>query len=185
MEAQNGVVIAGFCNTSMRSVGYGSGSASKWKIESGSALKLYGSASLHGRKGSIFWLSKEYQRGKKNRTRRLCPSYFRGCGGQIRAISSTFTHTQQHSHFSSFFQLAHTLTFWGRLAFVYTTFTVTREYWRIHRVPGFLAVVWFGSFQIPSPLSREQVFSLSQSSCVSPVELSDTRRGGGGGEGAI
>ncbi len=43
-----------------------------------------------------------------------------------------------------------------------------------YRRPGFLAVVWFDP-----PLSRQQVVSLSQSSCVSPVELTD----GGGGVG--
>ncbi len=44
-----------------------------------------------------------------------------------------------------------------------------------HRGPGFLAVVRFGSF----PLFRQQVvFLLSQSSCVSPVDLL-TGEGGG------
>ncbi len=33
----------------------------------------------------------------------------------------------------------------------------------------------------PSPFSRQQVVYLSQSSCVSPVELTDERVGGGGG----
>ncbi len=47
-----------------------------------------------------------------------------------------------------------------------------REYLMYNRIPGFLAVVWFGSFPLPSPLpSRQQVVSLSQSSCVSTVEL--------------
>ncbi len=32
--------------------------------------------------------------------------------------------------------------------------------------PGFLAVIWFGSSPNPFPLSRQQVISLSQSSCV-------------------
>ncbi len=39
----------------------------------------------------------------------------------------------------------------------------------------FLAVVLLGS----SPTSRQQVVSLSQSSCVSPVEIADWRCGGG------
>ncbi len=54
-----------------------------------------------------------------------------------------------------------------------------REYWMIYRGPGFLAVVWF----IPPPPFRQQIACLSQSSCVSPVELT-TGRGGGGGGGA-
>ncbi len=37
---------------------------------------------------------------------------------------------------------------------------------------------------LPDPLSRQQVVSLSQSSFVSPVELSDGRGGGRGGGGA-
>ncbi len=41
----------------------------------------------------------------------------------------------------------------------------------IFRGPGFLAVVRFGSSTALSPLSRQQVVSLSQSSCASPVEL--------------
>ncbi len=41
----------------------------------------------------------------------------------------------------------------------------------IYRGPGFLTVVWFGSS--PTPFSREQVVSLSQSFCVSPDELID------------
>jgi hypothetical protein len=53
----------------------------------------------------------------------------------------------------------------------------------IHIGPGFLAVVRFGSSPTPFPpflhLSREQVVSLSQSSRVWPVELTD-----GGGKGA-
>ncbi len=40
-------------------------------------------------------------------------------------------------------------------------------------------VVWFGSSPTPSPLSRKQAVSLSQSSCVSPVELTDWKGGGG------
>ncbi len=54
-----------------------------------------------------------------------------------------------------------------------------REYWIIYRGLDFLAVVWFGCS--PTPLSRQQVFSLSQSSCVSPVKLTDGRGGGGWG----
>jgi len=48
---------------------------------------------------------------------------------------------------------------------------LSKEYWTIYRGPGFLAVVWFN----PLPLSRQQVVSLSQSSCVSPVELTKGR----------
>jgi hypothetical protein len=48
----------------------------------------------------------------------------------------------------------------------------------IYRGPGFLAVV-----ACPPPY-REQVVFLSQSSCVSPVELILTGDGGGGGRGA-
>jgi hypothetical protein len=36
----------------------------------------------------------------------------------------------------------------------------------------------------PFPLSRQQAFLFSQSSCVSPVDLTDGRGGGGCGEGA-
>ncbi len=48
--------------------------------------------------------------------------------------------------------------------------------------PGFLAVEWFGFFPLHSPYlsSRQQVVSLSQSSSVSPVELTNDRRRGGG-----
>jgi hypothetical protein len=57
-------------------------------------------------------------------------------------------------------------------------FWSNREYLLSYRGTGFLAVVWFSSFLLPPPpLSRQQVVSLSQSSCVSPVEL--THRGGG------
>jgi hypothetical protein len=48
----------------------------------------------------------------------------------------------------------------------------TREYWMIYRGPGFLAVLWFGS----SPTLLTLFLSLP----VSPVELIDGRRGGGG-----
>jgi hypothetical protein len=47
----------------------------------------------------------------------------------------------------------------------------------IYRGPGFLAVVWFCPTPTHLPPSRQQVVTLSQSSCVSPVELTD------GGEG--
>ncbi len=46
---------------------------------------------------------------------------------------------------------------------------------------GFLTVVRFGSFPLPSPPPRPQVVSLSRSSYESPVELTDGR---GEGEGA-
>jgi hypothetical protein len=42
-----------------------------------------------------------------------------------------------------------------------------REYGIIYRGPDFLVVVWFGSFP-PPPLSHWQLFSFSNSSCVSP-----------------
>jgi hypothetical protein len=48
----------------------------------------------------------------------------------------------------------------------------------IYRGPGYLAVIWFGSSL--SLLSRQQVTSLSQSSYVSPFELTDGREGGAG-----
>ncbi len=60
------------------------------------------------------------------------------------------------------------------------------EYWIIYRGLGFLAVRWFGSsptFTSP-PSSSQQVVSLSQSSYVSPVELTDGIGGGWGGRGA-
>jgi hypothetical protein len=46
----------------------------------------------------------------------------------------------------------------------------------LYRGAGFLGVILFGS--IPSPYPHQLVASLSQYSCVSPVELTD---GGGGG----
>ncbi len=49
----------------------------------------------------------------------------------------------------------------------------TREYWMIYRGPGCLAALWF--LLLPPPLSRHQVVSLSQSSCVSLVKLTDRR----------
>jgi hypothetical protein len=57
-----------------------------------------------------------------------------------------------------------------------------REDWMIHRGPSFLAVFWFSSTPCLRPLYLQHV-SLSQSSCVSPVQLTDGggREGGGGG----
>ncbi len=51
----------------------------------------------------------------------------------------------------------------------YLTHTNTghRECWMIHRGLGCLGIVWFDPY--PS-LSRQQILSLSQSSCVSPVD---------------
>jgi hypothetical protein len=66
--------------------------------------------------------------------------------------------------------------------------TLTNKSWALsrdqrvfndYRGPGSLAVV-----QPPSPLCRQPVVSLSQSSYVSPVELADGRKGGRGGRGA-
>jgi hypothetical protein len=57
-----------------------------------------------------------------------------------------------------------------------------REYWMIYRRPGF-----FRSYDSapspppPSPLSCQQLVSLSQSSCVSLIELTDGKVGRGGG----
>jgi hypothetical protein len=48
----------------------------------------------------------------------------------------------------------------------------------IFRGPGFLAVVLFSSY----PLSGQQVVSLSQSTCVSPVQLTNGIRGEEGGK---
>ncbi len=56
----------------------------------------------------------------------------------------------------------------------FSTATV-REYWMIFRGPSFLAVVWFGSWPTPLPLSLQQIVSLSQFSWVSPVELTEGR----------
>jgi hypothetical protein len=47
----------------------------------------------------------------------------------------------------------------------------------IYRGPGFLAIVWWRSLPPPPPLSRQQVVSLSKSSCVALVDLIDGRRG--------
>ncbi len=52
-----------------------------------------------------------------------------------------------------------------------------RQDWMINRGPGFLAVIWFGSTPTPFPLSHQQVATLSQSSCVSLIELTDGRGG--------
>jgi hypothetical protein len=49
----------------------------------------------------------------------------------------------------------------------------------IYRGPGFLAVVGFCSFLTPSPLSLQKVISLSKSSCVSLVKLTDEIVGDG------
>ncbi len=55
-----------------------------------------------------------------------------------------------------------------------------REYWMIYRRTGCLAVVWFGSYPTPYyHLSRQRVVSLSQSSWVSLVKLTDGEGGGG------
>ncbi len=56
----------------------------------------------------------------------------------------------------------------------------SREYLMIYRGPGFLAVVRFGSSPTPShPLFPQPLVSLSQSSCLSPVDLTDGRGGRG------
>ncbi len=57
-----------------------------------------------------------------------------------------------------------------------------RENQMIYRGQDSLAVVWFGSSTTPSPLSRKQILCLSQSSSVSPGELSDGSVGGKGRE---
>jgi hypothetical protein len=49
----------------------------------------------------------------------------------------------------------------------------------IYRGLGFLAVVLF--VFPPTPLSRQQVVALSQSSCLSPVQHTTGEGGGGGG----
>jgi hypothetical protein len=53
-----------------------------------------------------------------------------------------------------------------------------REYFMIYRGLGVLAVLLFASFPLPF---RQQVVSLSQASCVSPVESFDDSGGGRGG----
>ncbi len=50
----------------------------------------------------------------------------------------------------------------------------------IKKGPDFLAVEWIGSSQTPPPHSRQQIVSLTQSSCVSLGELTDGRGGGWG-----
>ncbi len=50
-----------------------------------------------------------------------------------------------------------------------------RVYWMTYRGPGFPICL----LPTPSPLFRQQVVSLSQSSFVSPVELTDGEGGGG------
>jgi hypothetical protein len=62
--------------------------------------------------------------------------------------------------------------------FLISFITSIQRVWMIQIGPGFLAVIWFG----PSPLSNQQVFHLYQTSCVSPVELSDGRGWAVGGE---
>ncbi len=63
----------------------------------------------------------------------------------------------------------------------------SREYWMIYRGPSFHAVLWFSISPPPAPHpfppSTLHVVSLSQSSCVSPVELNDERGREGGGRG--
>ncbi len=57
---------------------------------------------------------------------------------------------------------------------------ISVEYLMLYRGPGFLAVAWFGSSPTPSPpFPSDIVVSLSQSSSVSPFELSDGRGRGG------
>ncbi len=58
------------------------------------------------------------------------------------------------------------------------------KYWMIYRGPGFLASCDSAPRPHPPPFSRQQVASLSQSSCVPSIELTDGRGGGGGGRGA-
>ncbi len=59
--------------------------------------------------------------------------------------------------------------------------TLGREFWRVYRGPGFLAVLWFCSSSIPTPppLSRQQVVSFAQPFSVLLVELTDGRGGRG------
>ncbi len=61
--------------------------------------------------------------------------------------------------------------------------------WMIYRGPSFLSflLVVLNSHTPPpptSPLYRQQIVSLSQSSCVSPIQLTDGKGGGGGRRGA-
>ncbi len=65
------------------------------------------------------------------------------------------------------------------LSWIISSVGIKREYWMIYRGQGFLAVRWFCSFQpLPPPLQSANYLS-SQSSCVSPVEITDGRVGGG------
>jgi hypothetical protein len=58
---------------------------------------------------------------------------------------------------------------------------ILNDLWRTR---GFLAVVWIGPLPHPPPsLSSQQVVSLSQYSCVSPIELIVVGGGGRGGRG--
>ncbi len=92
-------------------------------------------------------------------------------------VHCCFLHTQWSIHFRL---ILYRNSFPRQVYTVVHPTHVPREYWIIYRWPGFLAIVWFGSS--PTPLSSQQVVSLSQSSCVSPVEIK-CRRGGGGGAG--
>ncbi len=58
--------------------------------------------------------------------------------------------------------------------------TLPREYWMIYRGPGFLEdeMIWL----LPHHLSRQLVVSLSQSPCVSLVELTNGTGNGGGAQ---
>jgi hypothetical protein len=58
----------------------------------------------------------------------------------------------------------------------YLSLGFPREYWMIHRGPGFLAVVWFGSSPSPPPSSVSK-FSIVLSL---PVGLTDGEEGGKG-----
>ncbi len=87
-----------------------------------------------------------------------------------------FQSNPQSYLFSSFFFCS---SFCLDFPYPHTNSLLYREYWIIYRGPSFLAVVWFGSSPIPyTPLFRQQVVSLSQSSCMSPGE--DTKGSGGG-----
>ncbi len=63
---------------------------------------------------------------------------------------------------------------WGKCRHEAVLHRPTQRILTDYRGPGFFAVLCFGSY----PLSHQQVVSLSQSSCVSPVDL----RVGGGAE---
>jgi hypothetical protein len=65
-------------------------------------------------------------------------------------------------------------TLWYSLTFS------AREYWMLCRGPARLSCgLWLGSELPYIPLPHQQLVSLSQSSCVSPVELTDGRGGRG------